>query len=293
MYNKKKIILKDVKKMFYRKKYKKILIYLISSIIFTALLIILKFSDGVFPFWNNTVATIGFPLQKIGSFFVIKTKNIENFFYDIKNLYIENRMLKNEIQILKEKENKQIEIEIENRNLKKLLYFKNKVLLFKIRGANVIAINNNDGLESIIIDLGNKDGIKINMPVVSKDGLVGFISEVYRLSSRVQLLTSFNSFTDVVFQKENNRIFFIAQGIGNNSSKLIINNIPINLNINKGDKLVSAGIGGKYPKGLSIGEVEEISRNLTSFQKVYVKSAINITSLENVLVVLNYNSESE
>ena len=67
---------------------------------------------------------------------------------------------------------------------------------------------------------------------------------------------------------------------------LTVEDIPLNIPIKKGEQVVTSGLGGDIPMGLMVGEVEDVvSREGEIFQKVTVKSPIQIYFLEFVFVV--------
>ena len=126
------------------------------------------------------------------------------------------------------------------------------------------------------------------MPVIVTDGVVGAVSEVYPYSSRVKLVTSPDMSFSATIQRYDARTFALAQGVSGNENYIELDNIPQNIDIIKGDRVVTRGLGGVFPKGLLIGEVTEVTDMSGYLHSAKVKPAVNCLTLEQVLVVTNY-----
>ena len=111
-----------------------------------------------------------------------------------------------------------------------------------------------------MIDRGEDSGIKKYMPVIVPQGLVGFVSEVYANSARVQLLTDPRTSVGAIVQRPASRVASLVTGSGNFPGQLLFVNIPKEADVVKGDMLVTSGYGGVYPHGLLIGTVGRWSR---------------------------------
>jgi rod shape-determining protein MreC len=83
-----------------------------------------------------------------------------------------------------------------------------------------------------------------------------------------------------------------AQGVvvGNGSDRMRLEYVPGTADLRPGDRVVTSGIDGIYPKGFVIGQIESIQRTAGEFSTVLIKPAVNLSALETVLVV---TSESE
>ncbi|WP_239004633.1 rod shape-determining protein MreC [Paenibacillus tepidiphilus] len=136
---------------------------------------------------------------------------------------------------------------------------------FELYIAQVISLTTEPSNNSIVLDLGSKDGIKPNMSVVSTEGLVGVISQVSNFTSTVKLMTMMDvndpnsqpAISATVLNKEG-QSFGMIEGFDTQSGMLQMNKIPVGDPIAVGDIVISSGVGGLYPRGLTIGEVKEV-----------------------------------
>lgn len=178
--------------------------------------------------------------------------NINNIFYvyrNNKNLIIENENLKS--QLIEQKF-----IRKENIELRNLLNVK-KENSYSFVTAKILSQSNFSFSHSMILSVGLDNNISINSPVIYKNHLVGYISDVGNKSSRVTLITDINSKIPVLVLDKN--IKFIMSGDNNNYLKLL-NFGNTNL-LENGDEVYTSGDGGMYPKGLMVGKVIKGSEN--------------------------------
>ncbi|MGN7763225.1 rod shape-determining protein MreC [Paenibacillus sp. 22594] len=151
------------------------------------------------------------------------------------------------------------QIDLKFTNAQKNLY------KYDYRIANVVSLTTEPSNNTLVIDLGAKDGIKLNMSVTSVDGLVGVISKVSNFTSTVKLMTMMdvndpNSQPPVaatVFNKEG-ETFGMIESYDQQSGMLIMNKIPVGNPVVEGDTIISSGIGGIYPRGMTIGTVKSV-----------------------------------
>ncbi len=140
----------------------------------------------------------------------------------------------------------------------------------------------------LIINKGFNDGIMAGFPVITENKiLVGKISELYENISKVELLSSKNSSFDIeIFEKE---IYSLAKGSG--SFKIILDLIPKIENIEIGDKVISSVLGGNFPGGLLIGQIQDIEKSDTAaFQQAEVKSGFEVRDLKDIFIIKNFSS---
>ncbi len=137
----------------------------------------------------------------------------------------------------------------------------------------------------LIINKGSKDGVKFGLPVITEEKvLVGKIIEVYEDTSRVQLSTAKdNSFDVEVFERD---IYGLVEGEGNLTFSLGL--IPKEKEINIADKVITSVLGGNFPKGLLVGEVQRInSSDVASFQEAELNPSFNIKELNYLFIIIS------
>ena len=141
---------------------------------------------------------------------------------------------------------------------------------------------------TLAIDAGSSSGVRLNSPVVSGDGLVGIVSNVFPHTAKVTLLTDPDSFTsarDIDTQVRG----MVHTGPG---GTLILDQVRKELRVKEGDKLVTAGTHNAqypdlYPYGIPIGTVTSVSATDTAtFLQVQVQPFANLGALESVAVLV-------
>ncbi|MCG2711186.1 MAG: rod shape-determining protein MreC [Candidatus Omnitrophica bacterium] len=187
--------------------------------------------------------------------------------------------MKKEIDELKFKLNLVKEAVHENARLSKILELKEKGP-YDFVVAQIIAKEPTNWLNSLIINKGQNQGIVINQPVMSFSNLVGKIIEVGAGTAKVMLISDANS--RVVSLIQRTRTEGMLEGMGNGLCRLKY--LPINADVKLGDEVVSAGVGGVYPKGLIIGNIESIRIERGGIYKSgIVKPTALLSGLEEVL----------
>ncbi|MBA3872230.1 MAG: rod shape-determining protein MreC [Chloroflexota bacterium] len=143
----------------------------------------------------------------------------------------------------------------------------------------------NAPLQTISINKGTRDGISIGMPVVTQLGLVGRVSDVTANASRILLITDVSSAISGRLQTTRDEGSIVGQA----STDLRMEFIPLNAKVQEGDIVISSGLGGNLPAGIVIGQVTSVQqREFELFQNAVVRSLNNFATLETVLVVTNF-----
>lgn len=137
----------------------------------------------------------------------------------------------------------------------------------------------------LTISVGNKDGIKKDMPVVSQGYLVGSIADVYHNYSKVLMITNPNSSFSAYVMPTNTLGLVNGQlGFG-----MTISSLPRESVVKVKDAVVTSGMG-IYPKGLMVGQIKEIISNKNDvFQKANIEPLIDFSKLEFVTVLKGVN----
>lgn len=258
----------------------------------TILIFIIFFSknSSITNIGENTIGTVTSYISKIFFSSISNSKEVFKNIFGSKYIREENEKLKVENAKLKE-ENVSMENIIAKEDFLKNeynLYLKNKE---NILSANVIAVDNNDLLVKFNINRGKKDGVKVGDIIVQgmsgdKDtyikAVVGKVIDVQYNWSKVSSLVDYTgniSFTVVRSQTNG-----VISGQDNNLLSGFMYNVDSDVVV--GDKLVTSGRGGVYPKDLFIGEVSEVNISSNNLEKkISVKSPVNFTNLFRVFVI--------
>lgn len=231
------------------------------------------------------------PVQR---FFYQMTDNVSSFFgntFSSTDLAKENQDLQEELAALKSELSDYDELEKENERLSGLLDYKQQHTDFELKVAGIVAKNPGIWFDSFTINVGSADGIDVDMPVVTPDGVVGRIEEVGLNWAKVMTIIDGRSGISSIVERTRD----VGSVRGRMESEptdplLDMDFLPIDTDIQVGDNILTSGIGGIYPKGLMIGSVVEVGEE-SNQKKVVVKSAVNFRNLEEVMVMVDTGDE--
>ncbi|MDR1211024.1 MAG: rod shape-determining protein MreC [Spirochaetaceae bacterium] len=181
------------------------------------------------------------------------------------------------------------EIRQENNRLREQLGF-SEVLRYRHIPARLIGRDPDNLFSALVINKGTQDLVRVNMPVIAfQDGaqaLVGKVIQAARMESLVMPLYDGSSFISARFAES--RYEGIVEGQGNPDLPLVMRFIRKRAmdEISAGDVIVSAGLGGIYPPGLTIGRASRVLyQEYETSMGVELESAIDFSRLEYVFVL--------
>ncbi len=200
-----------------------------------------------------------------------------------------NEDLKQSIAKLQSELLNTVEIRKENQRLKELLKF-GQTLPYQAVLAQIVAWDAASDFKVIRINKGAVDGIRIQSPVVTADGVVGYI---YRLTDHfADILTILDPNNRVDGLVARIRAHGIVEGYKDRRAlmKYVTRTEPVILD----DSVLTSGLGNIYPKGLVIGNVARIERQSYGItQHIEIKPAVDFSRLEEVIVLISGASESK
>jgi len=169
----------------------------------------------------------------------------------------------------------------ENARLHRLLAIGESIPYTTI-GAHVVARTPSFLSNVIYIDRGSKDGIHVDAPVISGDGVVGRTVLLSRHQSQVQLITNPDASMGVMLERT--RVPGVLRGSGD--FLLNLNYIGNSEQVENGDVVLSSGLDGIYPKGLAIGKVVESSKGNGVFRSIKVQPFVDLMRIEEISILL-------
>ena len=194
----------------------------------------------------------------------------------------ENKILHERLDLLTRMAEETQAIQDENARLRNLLNFQ-KVIPYTSIAAQVIGRDPSNWSDSVIIGKGTSNGIKQNMAVMSTRGLVGRIVEAGKNSSKVLLITDPNLKVGIMIRR--NRQGGVMVGQPGGRCKVIY--ISMDSDARPGDKIITAGFGSIFPKGILIGDIEKVGREEGRLYKyAVVRPSQDLSKLEEVLCII-------
>lgn len=137
--------------------------------------------------------------------------------------------------------------------------------------------------QTIIVDRGAEDDVLEGMVVLSPRGVVGQVIHTSNKFSKVLLANAPSSAIDAMVQK--NRVRGILKGAGEKG--YILQYVLKNADVSEGDEIVTAGIGGIFPSGISLGQVSAVRiKERGMFQEIEVAPSVDFQKLEVVFIDL-------
>lgn len=206
---------------------------------------------------------------------------VVGFFQDVgqlRTIYEENQVLRQTLNKYARDTTRLNDLELQNKRLQDALGFterQKQMNDYKFRIAEVVYFN--QGNKIMTVNLGEKDGIRPNMAVMSVEGLIGRVVSVSSFYSDVQLLTGIDdkaaleskAISVTVKGKENESFGFI-ETFDSDSQTLLMTKIDPKDPIQPGDTIITSGRGLVFPRGIEVGQV--IEKKQGEFGITYVAS---------------------
>ena len=206
--------------------------------------------------------------------------------YPFTTLSKSKKVTQSESYIIQKNVNSSLEKEIQE--LKDVLELNKTLTEYKPINATILSRNKSYWFNNITIDKGKKDGIREDMAVITKKGLIGKISKVYDNSSEIKLITSDDINFKVSIAIKTNEVdnYAILNGYDPNTGLIKATGIDKTTNVNKDDIVLTSGLGEAFPGGIYIGTVEKIESDKYNLSKnVYIKTYQNFNDIHYVTVL--------
>ena len=192
-----------------------------------------------------------------------------------------NAVLESEVQQLSEELVRSREAQPENRRLRLLLGMREEMAPASI-AASTVTSNLSGRTRMIVVDRGRADGVAVDMPAIAWGGAVGRVVAVDRGHAKIRLLTDANSGVAGIVQRS--RVRGIIEGRG--ATTLYMLYVPRFSDVMHGDRVVTSGQDGVFPRGFGIGRVGSIHELPDGTQTIHLEAELDYATLEEVLILL-------
>jgi rod shape-determining protein MreC len=174
----------------------------------------------------------------------------------------------------------------ENNRLRQQLGLRRQYPDWNLKPAKVIARDPANWWRSLIIDVGSRDAITTNAPVLMSEGLVGRVSEVSFAHSQVVLLGDPDCRVAVVLEESRAHGVIAPESANPLDDSLVdVSFISRNTQLKAGQKIITSGYGGIFPAGILVGHVVDAhSVGYGLYTEVRAKLAANIGAVDEVWV---------
>ena len=240
---------------------------------------------------KNIIGTVTMPVRWVATTVGNAFEGFGKYFGSIKALNEKNQALTDENAALKEQLQNTELLEKENERLRDYLDMKNKYPSFAMEEGMVISHSSGNYITNFTLNRGTLHGIQVNMPVITKDGIVGYVVEVglnwCMVSTLIETATSVGAYIP------RSEVVGIVSGDYSmrQEGNCKIGYIDAAADVQVGDTVYSSGTGSVYPADLKIGtvtaiEVDEYNRTLVAT----VTPAVDFSQLKWVMVITGYQS---
>lgn len=256
----------------------------LAALIAMAILVITLYYRGgetVISGSQDILFSVTATLQKGVAAAIRPFKRVRDYTLELGHMTGENRHLRSENRRLKGQVRRLQGFEAENRRLTRLAGFRSRSS-YRTVAARIVSRSPTSWQSLMTLDIGRAGGIRKNMAVITDRGLAGKIVKVSTSASLAQLIDDRRSGVAVELSRTGST-GIVEGGVAKN---LRLRFIAADADIKEGDRLITSGAGGVFPRGLNVGRVTAISRSVYSLEKlVDVKPAVDFKRLANVLIV--------
>ena len=206
----------------------------------------------------------------------------------------ENEKLKKEAADLRTQLVDYYDLKDENARLWKYYRIKKAHTDYELMPASVIRRDTSEEFYSFTIDVGTASGIEEQDPVITANGLIGFVSSVNAASAKVTTILSPDLKAGALCKKTKDTGVVSGNVLYTEKNMTALTKIDANATLKKGDIIVTSGIGGVYPADLIIGEVDSIEYDEYDATKyAVVRSYEDIKSVTDVVVLTDFKNKGE
>ncbi|NUU01645.1 rod shape-determining protein MreC [Herbaspirillum robiniae] len=224
-----------------------------------------------------------YPFQTVAMVPRDAAASVADYFTSVSALQKENQGLRQQQIVNSQLMQQERQLAAENAQLRKLLDMQQKVPVKSIVG-EILYDARDPFTRKIILNRGSQQGVTAGQPVIDEVGIVGQVTRVFPFTSEVTLLTDKDQAIPV--QVLRNGLRSVAYGRGQTGA-LDLRFMPANADIQKGDTLVTSGIDGVYPPGLSVATVVLMeTRSADSFARIVCQPLAGIDRHRQLLILL-------
>lgn len=245
-------------------------------------LMVLDHRNGWLWHVRSGAASVIEPVYRLAGLPAAGVRTMSVAFADRQRLTEQNQRLREDLLLANAKLNRMAAVAEQNQRLKQLLDTQHSLEL-NVQLARVIGVDLGAYRYQITLNVGARDGVKPGQPVIDAHGVMGQVKEVLPTTSVVMLVTDPAHAIPVVIERTGLRT--VAYG-SREGDQLSLPDIPLAANVHVGDKLLTSGLGGRFPPGFPVGEVLSVAPAATGmFLVAQAKPAADIDRSADVLLL--------
>ena len=209
-------------------------------------------------------------------------------YIDLRHVRQQNKDLQQQLTRMRIEQAAIAEDALEGRRLQALLAFKERYVGSTV-AAQVIGASGSDQSHVLTIDKGSHDGLRPDMAVITQDGIVGKLRDVFPTTAQVLEINDQTSGAGVILAST--RIRAILRGTV--AGRAQIGNLTADSRIKPGEQVLTSGGDQVYPRGLPVGTIESIAPDPDHqpYTAIVVRPAVDLDRVEEVLVITGTQSD--
>jgi rod shape-determining protein MreC len=228
-------------------------------------------------------------VQRAATSAVATTQEGWQNYFALQQIRKDNEQLRQEVAQLRIALQQERAVAQQSRTLQQMLGLQDAAQL-KTMAAAVIGSGPDAFFRTMTIDKGTQDGLRQDMAVIAPAGVVGRIIMPSRRASKVQLLIDRDAGAGVMIERSRANGVISGSGatdeLAFRAGLIDLEYVPSTADVKVGDRVVTSGVDGIYPKGFVVGEIQSVEREAGEY-RIKVRPSVDFSSLETVLVVVN------
>jgi rod shape-determining protein MreC len=249
-------------------------------------------SDGALHTAQRIGVSVLAPFEVAGERVARPFQDVWGYMSDLFDAKSENERLRGEVETLRKQLIQEETAARENERLRELLNYldgPNFPADYEGITTRVMARPPSPYRQEVLVAAGSDAGVRLNDPVITNDGLVGLVTEVFSDGAKVTLLTHQKSAVSAVVL-ESDAAGVVRQGASEGS--LVLDRVGKDELVSEGDLVITAGwqtsrLESLYPRGIPIGMVESVGQqDVDLYKRIQVASLVDFDSLAEVVVLV-------
>nr|WP_225563090.1 rod shape-determining protein MreC [Rhodanobacter sp. DHG33] len=256
----------------------RLIVYLALALV----LMVLDHRNGWLWRVRNVASMVVEPVYRLANLPSAGMRTLSVAFADRKLLTEQNQRLREDLLLANARLNRMAGVAEQNQRLKELLDTQRSLDL-NVQLARVVGVDLGAAQQRLVLNLGARDGVKPGQPVIDAHGVMGQVIQTLPTTSVVMLVTDPAHAIPVVVARSGLRT--VAYG-ARDGSGLVLPSIPLAADVQPGDKLLTSGLGGRFPPGFPVGKVITVAPATSGmFRVAQVQPAADIDRSDDVLLL--------
>ncbi len=205
------------------------------------------------------------------------------------DMLVENVRLRGQVDKLTQDAARAPELQRENDELRELLGLRRSGARWQLVEGRIVSLDSTNQVKSAVINRGTRDGVSDGMTAITSRGLAGRIVRVGANWSQVLLANDPSSSANAVDQRSRARGVVSGLRAPSGTSVMQIRLIPQGEDVKVGDRIITSGLGGVFPEGISIGLITQVRQRETDlFQEAMIEPYVDYARIETMMIILNH-----